>query len=186
MNRKINALLESLNSASTEYQRGRQTIEAELQAECNKVFENDKALQTALSNLEMASEYSADRHGEIVRWYRYAGLSDVLPELRDYLDNYVSDHCVSIDWDNECLQMNEGDVIIIQDDTRHDNGVWLSGKLIIDESEYKDDGEVDELKRNQMIEAYMERTGYFPGVFRVDSYGNVSHVNTQTKKGKVS
>lgn len=51
---------------------------------------------------------------------------------------------------------------------------------MIPERDYKSDGEdVDVIKRNALIEAYMERSGYFPGVFRVDQRGNVSLVDTK-------
>jgi hypothetical protein len=81
--------------------------------------------------------------------------------------------------------MSQGECLIIQDDTRHDNGVWLSGKCIIDEVDYTDHtitGKVDTRKRNELIESWMEKNGYFPGVFRCDCYGNVYHVNTQDKE----
>ncbi len=88
-------------------------------------------------------------------------------------------HFVDTDWKNDTLSMSQGESIIIQDDTRRDNGVWLNGKRVIDESEYKVDGEVDETNRNRLIEAYMTETGFFPGVFRCDSHGNIFLVNTQ-------
>jgi hypothetical protein len=67
---------------------------------------------------------------------------------------------------------------VVQDDAGRDNGVYLADKCIINESEYKNDGEVDETKRNALIEAYMEKMGYFPGVFRRDRDGSVYSVKT--------
>ena len=59
------------------------------------------------------------------------------------------------------------------------NGVWLNSKCIIEESSYTDDdGEVNETKRNALIEAYMDKSGFFPGVFRTDSHGNVFAIKT--------
>ena len=171
----IKALNEKLNQVNGDAAE----IEMQLQAAWNEVFEKSQVIQDAISKLESSHDFTFDRWGEIAAYIRFNDLSD-FRECRDYFETYMRDsHFVSIDWDNDCLLYSQGsENITIQDDTRHDNGVWFDHKLIIEESEYKDDGEVDETKRNALIEAYMERTGYFPGVFRVDSYGNVFLVNT--------
>ena len=155
-------------------------IEMQLQAAWNEVFEKSQVIQDAVSKLESSHDFTFDQFGEIASYIRFNDLSD-FRECRDYFETYMQEsHFVGIDWDNDCLLYSQGpENITIQDDTWHDNGVWFGHKLIIKESEYKADGEVDETKRNALIEAYMERTGYFPGVFRVDSYGNVFLVNTK-------
>jgi hypothetical protein len=184
MNKRIESLLADRDGLKLKTQAQINEINSKLSLEYDKVFSNDKALIAALNNLGVASEYGLDQYGEIYLWFRYAGLSDVPEHTREFLEEFVSNYNgANIDWDNDCFTLNEGESIVIQDDTRNDNGVWLSGKLIIEESEYKDDdGEVNEAKRNSLIEAYMECTGYFPGVFRVTSYGDVFPVNTQTKQ----
>ena len=48
-----------------------------------------------------------------------------------------------------------------------------SGQWIVSKSDYETKDE-----RNKLIEKYMESKGYFPGVFFIDYYGNVKHVNT--------
>ena len=57
-----------------------------------------------------------------------------------------------------------------------------AGEIIIDGDEYTEDGEVDEVKRNELIEAYMEKTGCFPGVLSDDDHGNLFLVNTTGEK----
>lgn len=159
-------------------------LHADLQAEWSKLFARDKTLERALTALDSASEYAMDEHGEIYRWYRWSALADIPHDAREYFEAYVQDQaCATIDWDNECLQAHEGESIVIQDEHGRDNGVWLASKCIIDESSYRDEaGEVDEAKRNALIEAHMKRSGYFPGVFRITQHGDVYFVNTQAKK----
>ena len=149
-----------------------------------KIFDNDKQLQKDAENAQNASEYGADETG-IYSWYRVKTNLEDFAGCRDFLENWLSDnYCLTIDWENDCFVSWQGDDnLMIQDDTRRDNGVWQSGKLVIDETEYKDeDGEIDIEKRNSLIEEHMEKTGCFPGVFRITQYGDVFHVNTQTKK----
>lgn len=182
MNTKIETLLAELNDNC----RNADAIKAKLQKEYDKVFDDSKALAKAIANAENASMYQIGEDGEVESWFRFSGLSD-FHECREYFETWLLEsHCMMVDWDNDCFLYSQGESLIIQDDARNrrDNGVWLSGKQIIEESEYRDDdGEVDESKRNELIEAWMEKNGYFPGVFRVDNYGNVSHVNTQKKDG---
>lgn len=181
-NLKIEQLNERLNSHKHEAS----SIEAKLQQEYNKLFDADKILEQDLKNAESASMYQAEEDG-IYSWYRMKSdlsMFEQYPELKNYFELYVSERGLRIDWENQCLMNFHGDdCLVIQDDTRHDNGVWQGHKLIIAEKEYKtDDGEIDVEKRNAMIEAHMEKTGYFPGVFRITQYGDVYFVNTQKKK----
>lgn len=182
MNTKIETLLAELNDNC----RNADAIKAKLQKEYDKVFDDSKTLAKAIANAESASEYQLDEYGEVESWFRFAGLSD-FQECREYFETWLMEsHYMRVDWDNDCFLYSQGESLIIQDDSRNrsDNGVWLGHKQLIAESDYRDeDGEVDEAKRNALIEAWMEKNGYFPGVFRVDSYGNVSPVNTQKKGG---
>lgn len=175
MNNKIKELQAKLLESKADIA----AIDRLIQLEYNKVFDDSTKLKNAIKNAENSSEYQVNCYGEIESWWRFRDLSDYT-EARDYLDNWFSDYCIVVDWENECLLVSQGESIIIQDDTRHDNGVWLNGKCIIKESEYKLDNEVNEDKRNELIEIWMDKNGFFPGVFRVDSYGNVFPV--QTKK----
>ena len=145
-----------------------------------KIFDNDKQLQKDIINAQNASEYQGGEDG-IYSWYRVKTNLKDYEQCKEYIEEYVSENsCLRIDWENQCFMNWLGDDnIIIQDDTRRNNGVWQGQKCIIPESEYKnDDGEVNTEKRNELIEAYMEKSGYFPGVFRVDYHGNIFHVKT--------
>ena len=187
MNRKIRELTEKLAEVETLRTSEAAKIKVELQDHYNKVFDDSKELEKAILNAQDASMYQCGAYGEIESWYRWSGLSD-FSECREYFVEWLAEnHCMRVDWGNDCLLSPQGDdCLIIQDDTRHgrDNGVWENGKCVISEDVYKEDGEdVDEEKRNSLIEAHMTRTGYFPGVFRVDQHGNVTYVNTHKKGG---
>lgn len=175
MNKKI----KDLNKQLENVQSNASDIEMQLQAEWNEVFRDSTKIKEMVSKVGNSRKYTFDQYGEIAA-YVNVDLSD-FEECKEYFEVYMRDeHCTSVQWEYGALLLNCGpDNIIIQDDTRHDNGVWLNSKCVIDESEYKEDGEVDETKRNALIEAYMEKTGYFPGVFRCDSHGNVFLVNTK-------
>ena len=177
MNKSIELLLKMKNLAELEHDSKVDAYHKQLKKEFDKVFDNDKALQKAINDSESASEYGNDSSG-IYSWFRFSGLSEFKDDAKEFLDEYLSDLGIQVDWDNECLMHYQGESLVIQDDTRHDNGIWLECKLIIPESEYKIEGEVNETLRNKLIEEYMEKTGFYPGVFRVDYYGNVFSVNT--------
>lgn len=182
MNKTINKLTTELNEVNDNYANKREKIKQKLQVAYNKLFDHDIELTKALLNLESASEYGADAEG-IYRWFRFSGLYDIPEAAREFFETYIQDnHYATVDWTNSCFMTYEGDAITIQDDSRHrsDNGVWFNHKQIFKESDYiNEENEVDETKRNALIETYMENTGYFPGVFRIDQHGNVFYVNTK-------
>jgi hypothetical protein len=158
-------------------------IQDQIQKEINKIFDKDKEIKKALIELESSQELTFDEFGEVSTWLRFE-----LPEkYKAYIDeflNYIGELGAYYDLKNDCLLSHIGDdYISIQDDTRSDNGVWQNHKIIIEESEYKDDdGNIDELKRNELIEEYMEKNGFFPYVIRVNRYGNAFFVSTNNKK----
>lgn len=137
-----------------------------------------------------------EEDGQIAQWFR-VDLPDAdkiadkyglesSGDVREVIQEIIQDSiCARIDWDNSAVSITSYGAILIQDETRHDNGVWSleMNKVIIPESLYKnDDGDVDVSARNKLIEEYMEKTGYFPGVYRVDYHGNIFAVNTQENK----
>lgn len=178
MNSKIKELQEKLNGLYND----KQSIIGKLQLEYNKVFDDSKTLEKAIANAEQASMYQFDEYGEVQSWYRFDGLKE-FKDCKEYFEIWLSEnHNMTVNWDNDCLLYSQGESLIIQGSHGRDNGVWLGSKRVIDEKEYKDDnGKVDIEKRNELIEKYMEKSGYFPGVFRTDYYGNVYPVNTQKK-----
>jgi hypothetical protein len=184
-NNKIMELRAKLDDVKKLTQQQTDSIAQELQKEYNKVFDDSKDLTKAIANADNSSMYQQGNYGEIESWFRYSKLADYA-DCREYFETWLSDRsCMRVDWDNDCLIVGHGDDnIIIQDEHGRDNGVWQGSKLIISESEYKnDDGEVNEAKRNALIEAHMEKTGYFPGVFRLTYHGDVYLVQTKSKDG---
>lgn len=175
--------IESLNKKLALNQDNAAAIEAKLQTAWNKVFSKSKVIKDIVSKFDSSNEYTFDKWGEISSYIRFYDLKD-FRECRVYFETYMQDmYSISVDWDNDCLLMNQGECLIIQDDTRRDNGIWLNQKLVIPEDDYTDldetgHKEVNEVKRNELIEAYMKKTGFYPGVFRVDSYSNITHVKT--------
>lgn len=188
MNTKIKSLLSQLESLENEMtavnrpilERAR-VVKQELRNAYFDVFNADADIKAAISRLESTNDYGADSNG-IYAWTRYAAPKEYTKtqDAKEALQDYFQDYGFSFDVENDALINRYGDdEIIIQDDTRRDNGVWQGHKLIIAESEYlNEDGDVDESKRNALIEAHMERTGFFPGVFRITQYGDVFPVNT--------
>ena len=82
-------------------------------------------------------------------------------------------HCIEVDFQNDVLMYSQGPCIVVNNE-----GDVLdtdSGKWFIKKNDYLDEetGKFDISKRNELIEAYMEKTGYFPGVFESDYYGNL-------------
>ena len=174
----MNKQIKDLNAQLASNLENLSDIETKLQAEWDRVFDDSGAIKAMMAKVENSTDYRFDEYGEIVS-YHYVDLSD-FKDSKKYLVQYLRrSYCADLDLVNECITYSQGECIVIQDETRRDNGVWLNSKLIIDESKYKDENGVNETKRNELIEAYMEKTGYFPGVFRSDSYGNVFSVSTK-------
>lgn len=177
----MNKTIKALNKQLLKSKNDTVVIETKLQVAWNNVFDKSKDIVNLTTQVFDSQDFRFNEYGE-VESYAYVDLSD-FEDCKRYFENYMQElHFIKVDFKNECLTYNQGESLVIQDDTRHDNGVWLNGKCIIDETEYKNDGEVDETKRNQLIETYMEKEGYFPGVFRCDQYGNVFYVNTKEEK----
>ena len=177
MNNKIKELNEKLRDS----QNNSSLVEQQLQIEWNGVFQDIGSLKDAVIRLEDSKDYYGGEYGDICSWVRFdtSPYKDCQEYFKDYMQEY---HCVRVNFKDDALILSHGDDNIhIQDDTRHDNGVWQGHKVIIKESEYRDEetNEVDEVKRNQLIEAHMEKSGYFPGVYRVDRHGNIESVNTK-------
>lgn len=172
----INKLLAARDDLSTKAQSDRQSLNGRLQTEYNRLFDDWKDLHQAIAALEDATDYGSDGSG-IYRWTRFNGVDkdDVAVE---FLTEYLSDRCVYLDAEHGALFTYIGPAIIINEDgdvVDEDGGRWFLSRR-----DYMDnDGHRCEHKRAYLIEQYMEKTGYWPGVFRCDRYGNVFPVNTQ-------
>jgi hypothetical protein len=183
MNEEIETLTLMLERAELEHSHKRDEYKKRLLNQWEKVFENDNQLEKDANNALSASEYGTDENG-IYSWYRVKTDLKTYKDAREYLEEYLSDkYNLTVDWKNDCFVSWQGDDnYIIQDDTRHDNGVWQGHDLIFDQDLYtNEDGTINIQKRNELIEGHMEKEGYFPGVFKVNSYGNVTFIKTNTK-----
>jgi len=136
-------------------------------------WNDSMTVEQALANLENSNNYSLDECGWVCQWIRASFLSDIPCSHREYFELYL-DYGFTVDWTNDVIMNGIGpDEILVNQD---DGDVYQSGKCIIARSDY-----TDEIECNRLIEAYMERTGYYPGVFECDRYGNIRLINTQVK-----
>lgn len=178
MNAKIERLTAALHKAQRLHGKRIAEIKAALQEEWNKAFDADKDLQSAITELESSNNWISGEEGieRYVRWHDLATYAD----CREFLEAYLSEQAIYLE--EEALTTSEGPSLIINDDG--DVYDQDSRKTVVRRADYLDDeGEEDESKRNALIEAWMEKSGYFPGVFRQDRHGNVFHVNTTVKAG---
>jgi hypothetical protein len=173
----IKRLNKKLSRTSADVSAIRQAI----QAQYNILFSACPTWTALITKLESSDEYGSDEGG-IYHWVRAYGMTDDKAE-REYLAAWLSEyHCVYADFANDALKAHDGGCLIINEDGDvYDED---SGKRIVDRADYLDEeGEEDEELRNALIEAWMERTGYFPGVFTHDRHGNVFPVSTLKKEG---
>lgn len=185
----VNELFERIELIENPSRVSISAITSLIQERLNLVYSDWRVLRTGIQKLESNEvEYSLEEDG-LYTWIRLAELSDIPERERPYFENYIESEGggIHVNWENECLMQWCGDdYYSIQDDSRdrRDRGVWQGQKLIIPETEYIDEetSEVNETLRNQLIEKHMESEGCYPGVFRVDYYGNVTPVNTTTPR----
>jgi hypothetical protein len=94
---------------------------------------------------------------------------------REVFETYLSDsYFARVDFHNDCLVMEDGPCIIINED-----GDVLdqdSGKWIISKTEYATKRELFSL-----INAWTEKSGYFPSIVRADRYGNLFYVDANSE-----
>lgn len=179
MNKTIRALVESIEQSRDSYNRANQALQTKLQDELNKKFDRSSSLKAAVKDLEESREYSMDDCGEIFRFVRF----DVPAEFKsftDELNNWFSEaHGLYLDTGTSPSQYTVlksycGECIVVNED----GDIFLGHELIINSNEYNEDGEVNETKRNELIEAYMAKSGYFPEVLHQPRCGNLYLINT--------
>lgn len=170
--------IDQLNEELTTLDCNKTEVENQLQAEYNKIFEDSQVLRETLAELNRSNQYGTGENGEIYAWVRFD--ASKFEDCREYLSLWLSNECAIIDWENDALMLMQGGCLIIA----HDGDVYDtdSQKTVVNVSEYIIDGIKDTIKRNQLIESWMDANGYFPGVFQSDSYGDVSAVNTTAEK----
>lgn len=178
----LDVLFASLENAEIRMAAERNSIDDKIQTALNAQYCDWTELHEAISRVQYGtdSKYFADECGEIQAWTKFEALSNVPAREHHYLDSYLSEYGVYIDWSQDILAMSlGGDEITIQSEHGRDNGVYQSHKLILDEGDYTIDGDyVDVALRNRLIEEHMERTGCFPEIFSVSQYGDITPVKT--------
>jgi hypothetical protein len=154
------------------------TLKAALQAEFEKRFEKNRKLQKALKELDSSKQLTEMPNDEYYhRWVRFEDLVQYKDhDAKQALIQYLDERCIYADFEHHCLTTSEGPALIIDDDG--DCFDQDSGKVVVAASAYENTAE-----RNALIEAWMEKSGYFPSVIQVDRYGSpLGYVNTQAKK----
>lgn len=147
-------------------------LKSEIQQEYNKIFEVDESLNNAINELYTSEDYGRDEYDEIYKWLRF----DTKPytNCKEYLEEYLAEYAMSVDFYNDAILLYFGPEEII---INSDGDIFLGHECIIESKEYDTTEE-----RNKLIEEYMETTGYYPGVFYCDYYGNITSINTQSKQ----
>ena len=181
MNKAISDLKDQRENSRDSYNRASTEIQDQLQVELFKVFDKCDELAKAVGELESSSDYEGDEFGGVYRYILYSVPSEY-QDFSDELATWFSEaHCLTLDTgvspgQHTVLKSYCGDCIIINDE----GDIFLSHKLIISADEYRDDeGDKCDIKRNQLIEQYMESSGYFPEVLEADYYGGLQYVDTK-------
>lgn len=164
----------SIKKATQEYNKSldnSKEIWNNLYKEYCKKFDKDKRLQKAIKDLESSTDFTW-MEDLVARWIRFSIEVEGLEEKA--LEEYLQDQRIYYEKEYQCLLTYDGPSIIINEE-----GDVLdqdSGKWIIDSSKYST---IEELY--SLIEQWMDKTGYFPNVFKTDRYGNVFLVNTNKR-----
>ena len=169
----IKSLNEKLKKLQAESNEVKSDLESRLQVEYNKIFEDNVYLRTVIGDLNRSNEYGMQDH-EVYAWTRFYGSK--FEDCRQYLENWLEEQdCIRVDWENDALLLMKGHSLIINSEGVYDQD---SQKFVVEAFQYTVEGQEDTALRNQLIEAWMKDTGYFPGVFKVDYCGNVFPVDT--------
>lgn len=165
--------LETLKNQYTEQKEKIQSRAFELMA---LKLEKNAELKQAIEKLESSRELTSTEDEYFSRWIRFnaSEFIDTDSQLeKDALENYLAENfCAYVDFKNDALMTSEGPSIVINDDG--DVYDQDSGKFIVNKKDYETDSE-----RNQLIESWMEKQGYFPSVISCDRYGSAFYVNTK-------
>ena len=171
---QINDKISKLKQQLTNVHDKGQSIEHEMQEEYNKLFEKDEYIRKAISQLEVSNFYGYYPNWDEIAVFEQFELKEY-EDCLDYLEVYLEDnYSIHLDKKEGYIFQSAGYSIIINDDGDiydEDSRKWIIGR--------KEYATIEE--RNALIEAYMEESGYFPNVFRVDNYGNVKLINTLSK-----
>lgn len=172
----INELTQKLNGANGVSAE----IELQLQEAWNKVFADSTKIRDAVALLYKSNDYAWFEHDELCCYISF-DVSD-FRDSRQWFTEYMREHeHVEVDWENDALTRGIGPAIVIN--SHGDVYDQDSGKFFVSKNDYREEGtgELNEGKRNELIEAYMKRLGYYPGVFESYNGGSVFLVDTRSK-----
>lgn len=171
--KNVNELFEQLSDEQKQYNVAQAKLMGKILKELSIKYDDWSSLQKAIADSESSTSYMWNKYGDISTWFRFGALSEVEDRERYYLEQYLAEHYIIVDWDNDCLERSQGGCFVINDEGVFDTD---AAKFIINSSEYGD----DESLRNQLIEQHMERTGYFPTVLE-EFRDDLTLVNTNGK-----
>lgn len=131
-------------------------------------LDDSPTLKVALTALESSNELTSDNHGDMHTWVRFDAKTciDVKDALEvDALNEYLSDHCASVDLKQDALLSYIGDVVTVDSD---DHSVYdmTSRKQVIG----KNKKSLEVIKR--AVEMYQNKRGEFNWVILVDRHGS--------------
>jgi hypothetical protein len=177
MNRKIEQLKTKLKMAESEYATNVTNVRNELNAEWFKIFEKSPVLKVDFKRLEESNQYGSDESGI----YSFIHLTYAIPDDesgKSAFSDYVAEHGYYYQSEHNALLNRQGECIIINEDGDIFLAECGNSKLIIGQDAYIEHSEFNIDLRNELIETWMDKNGYFPGVFREDRHGNIFPVNT--------
>jgi hypothetical protein len=168
----------------------------ELQEKAFKTFSKSMATPTMqvevkriVTLVENSKDLTASESNEwLSQWIRedFHALIDARNTFEQgLLKRYFQEnHNVDIDFKNDVALYDIGPCIVI-DSESGDIYDQDSSKAVIYRDQYlRDDRTEDHVKRNALIEAHMEKTGYFPSVVKMDRYGNAVYIDTLSPEAK--
>jgi hypothetical protein len=161
--RKLKTELDQVNANKAE-------LIARIQREYEVIFEDHSSLRHAMNKVQMSTELT---HVEGDDWYHVFVRYDLskFKDVKEYLTEYLRGHYnIEPDFENNTLHTTIGPAILIQFD-------WRDGYTAYDQDSNKiiaSNKVEDDLVKD--IEAYMDKSGYYPAVISVDTYGNPSYV----------
>jgi len=170
--------LKKLEKTREEYQAMSTKQFADLEKQTDEIlwpiFEKSKDLAKDLKSLEESQNWQFNECGDLDRWARMTFDLKIfdLDDAWGSLSRYLSDQGIYLDKEHDILLTSGGAHLILNED----NDVYDqdSGKFIVSKQDWQDnDGRQDENKLHDLLEAWREKNGYFPALFRADHYGNV-------------
>lgn len=146
----------------------------------SKQLDKNKDLRTLISKAQDSKDLTQVEYDEFFHTWTRADFSKFIDLKNNFEKELFSEymqenHFCCVDFKNDCISIAMGPNIIINEDgdiLDQDSGKWIISKKEYDSTE----------KRNEMIEAYMTKSGYFPSVIKCDRYGNAFFVNTTGEK----